>query len=78
MSDCLSRTTQWNISKWNHGQAPRVHSDRRDRDNSLWFTSDGRETRGAGAGSVLGDWGRLVKRTTFSYVYMTVAIIKEN
>ena len=42
------------------------------------FTSDGREARAAGAGPVLGDWGRLVKRTTFSYVYMTVAIIKEN
>jgi len=33
------------------------------------FTSDGREALVAGAGPVLDDWGRLVKRTTFSYVY---------
>jgi N-acetylglucosamine kinase-like BadF-type ATPase len=26
------------------------------------FTSDGREARAAGAGPVLGDWGRLVKK----------------
>ena len=42
------------------------------------FTSDGREARAAGAGPVLGDWGRLVKRNTFSYVYMTVTVIQEN
>jgi len=32
------------------------------------FTSDGREALVAGAGPVLDDWGRLVKRTTFMIV----------
>jgi len=46
-----------------------VCADRRDRTIAYGFTSDGREARVAGAGPVLGDWGRLVKRTTFSYAY---------
>ena len=33
------------------------------------FTSDGREALVAGAGPVLDDWGRLVKRTMFYYAY---------